>query len=308
MKNSTLRNMLSFIFIFVVFFLAFFYREPITKYIVNNYIYKKNIDIPESNKYKRNYNFKYIKITDNFYPHNRQDLLNVFYTILNNGYTDFTFYCADDYKECEKDIMSITDPDDITLSSINNYVHPFNSYKTININMNNLGRISVKIKKLYSDEDIEKINNEVDRIYNALYLPSADKEYNIKRFHNYIINHTIYDKAYANNPDKNKSKSNTAYGPLFNHIALCGGYTDLMELFLEKMEIKSYKISSTNHIWNYVYLNNSWKHLDLTWDDPVTNTGEQLLKFDYFMITTNLLELKGDNEHKYEKIYYLEAN
>jgi len=308
MKNNTLKNSLLFLFMFVILFLGIFYREPITKYIVNNYIYKKDIEIPSPNKYKRDYNFKYVQNTDNFYPKNRQELLNVFYTILNNGYTKFTFYCDEDYKECEKDIMNITDPDDITLPSINNYVHPFNSYKTIFINMNNLGRITVNIERLYSDDEIDKINNEVDRLYNALYLKEKDTLYNIQRFHNYIINHTVYDKSFVNNPNKNTSKSNTAYGPLFNKTGLCGGYTDLMELFLEKMNVKSYKISSQNHIWNYVFLDNNWKHLDLTWDDPVTNTGEQLLKFDYFMITTNALELKKDNEHNYEKIYYLEAN
>ena len=39
-----------------------------------------------------------------------------------------------------------------------------------------------------------------------------------------------------------KYKSEIAYGPLFEGYAVCGGYTDLMELFLEKMNIKSYKI------------------------------------------------------------------
>ena len=81
-----------------------------------------------------------------------------------------------------------------------------------------------------------------------------------------------------------------------------------MELFLEKMNIKSYKIASENHIWNYVYINNNWKHLDLTWDDPITNTGKNVLQYDYYLLDTKALENKKDNEHIYNKNFYLEAN
>lgn len=301
-----MKKFFSFVFLFAIVGIVYLYRNDITKYIVYNYIYKKEIEVPASNEYKRNYDFDFVKNTTNFYPNNKQELYNVFYTILNNGYEEFTFYCGKKYTSCSDDVRDITSSKNQILSTINNYVHPYNSYNSISININNLGRIQVHVNKLYKQSDIELIDKEVNRIYNALITPTMTDREKIRVLHDYVVNHTTYDKTWVS--EKNKtSKANTAYGPLYNKVALCGGYTDLMQLFLEKMKIKSYKIATNNHIWNYIYVENSWKHLDTTWDDPVTNTGRNLLKYDYFLITTKQLEFKNDKERVYDKNYYIEA-
>lgn len=285
-----------------------YYRNDIINYITANFIYKKQSSIPTSNEYTRDYDFSFVQRTDNFFPNNKKELYNVFYTILNNGEDSFTFYCGKEYKNCAKDIEEIIDPNNEILSIINNYVHPFNSYSSISVNMNNFGRITVDITKIYTKADIIIINNFVNTIYNKLANEKMTDEEKIKTFHDYIINNTAYDKIWTKEKEKKHLyKSNTAYGPLIEHVGLCGGYTDAMQLFLEKMHIKNYKISSKNHIWNYVNINNTWKHLDLTWDDPVTNTGKSILQYDYYMLDTIKLESKKDNEHTYNKEYYIEA-
>lgn len=288
---------------------TFYYRNDVVNYVTDNFIYKKECSTPTPNEYTRNYDFDFVKRTDNFYPNNKQELYNVFYTILNNGDDNFTFYCGKEYTDCTKDIEEIIDPENEILSIINNYVHPYNSYSSISVNMNNFGRITVDVTKLYTQADIFILNQFINTTYNNLINDKMTNEQKIKTIHNYIINNSSYDKTWSTTNEKNRLyKSNTAYGPLLEHVGLCGGYTDAMELFLEKMNIKSYKIASKNHIWNYVYVNNTWKHLDLTWDDPVTNTGKNVLQYDYYLLDTKTLENKKDNEHIYNKNFYLEAN
>ena len=301
-----MKKAISLIFWVSIFTIVYIYRNDITTYVVDNYIYKREIEIPDSNEYKRNYDFQLVQNTTNFYPNNKQELYNDFYTILNNGYEEFTFYCGKEYEDCVNDVSNLTNSDNQTLAVINNLVHPFNSYNKININMNNLGRINVKIEKLYNSSDIALIDKEVNTIYNQIIKNDMTIYQKIKAAHDYIINNTIYDKTWVDSTNK-AGKSNTAYGPLFNHKALCGGYTDLMELFLEKLNVKSYKIASDNHIWNFVYVNNTWRHIDLTWDDPVTNTGKDILQYEYYILDTNTLESKKDNEHNYNKDLYIEA-
>jgi hypothetical protein len=301
-----MKKVIGFIFGMSILTLVYLYRNEITTYVIDNYIYKKEIVVPNSNEYKRNYDFILVQNTDNFFPNNKQELYNVFYTILNNGYENFTFYCGKEYDDCVKDVTSLTDKNNQILSGINNMVHPFNSYNTININMNNLGRINVTIDKLYNQNDINLINNEVDKIFKEIINDNMTIYQKIKAAHDYIINTTEYDKTWVNSTNK-AGKSNTAYGALFNHKALCGGYTDLMALFLDKLGIKNYKIASDNHIWNYVFVNNTWRHIDLTWDDPVTNTGKNILQYEYYILDTKTLESKGDNEHTYNKELYIEA-
>ncbi len=83
-----------------------------------------------------------------------------------------------------------------------------------------------------------------------------------------------------------------------------------MSLLLDKLGIKNFKIASKTHVWNAVYINNQWLHLDLTWDDPVSERGP-ILDHKYFLITTDeLVKADGDDidTHVFDKTVYLEFN
>ena len=107
-------------------------------------------------------------------------------------------------------------------------------------------------------------------------------------------------------PELISYKSDNAYGPLFQGMAVCGGYTDLYELLLEQMHIKSFKVSGDIHIWNAIELNGTWYNLDLTWDDPVTNTGQEVLLDDYFLISTSKMLSKDKSQHTFNQDVYSE--
>ena len=256
----------------------------------------------EKNKYYRDQDYKYVKITDNFVPSSKQDILNIYYTIVNSGMTDFTFYCDDKYVTCMSDLENIAN-DQTTISTINNFVHPFNSFSTIETTIDSRGIITLKINKVYSDEMMILINYKVDEIYKSLYKEDNTVEENIKAFHDYIINHTGYDKERADSKIV-KYKSDNAYGVLIEGIGLCGGYTDTMALFLDKLNVKNYKVSTNNHTWNRVYVNDKWLHLDLTWDDPISEDGKNVLDHNYFLITSSELKSIVKNEHNYESSIY----
>ena len=66
-----MKKFFSLIFLFAIFLVIYINRNYLTKYIVYNYIYKKDIELPESNSYKRNYEFELFKSTNNFYPENK---------------------------------------------------------------------------------------------------------------------------------------------------------------------------------------------------------------------------------------------
>ena len=122
----------------------------------------------------------------------------------------------------------------------------------------------------------------------------------IKAFHNHIVNKTKYDQD-------NTFESYTAYNLLTSGLSICGGYSDIMAIYLNALGIKNYKITSKNHIWNLVELDGKWYHLDATWDDPIASDGKQYLIHNFFMISTEEL-LKLDRlEHNFDKNTYLEA-
>ena len=257
--------------------------------IFNTYLFPNNekVKIETKNEYYRDYDFMFVKNVDTIDPNNYNDLLDTYYSIINAGYKEFTFYCPKEYEKCLNDVELIAN-NQILLSNINNYTHPYNAFSHIETEFDSLGKVTIKIERSYTDNEIEMINEKVDEIYEKIYDSRLSVESNIKNIYDYIVNTTKYDSLRS---DKNiiEYKSDTAYGPLFEGYAVCGGYTDLMQLFLEKMNLKSYRVSSSKHIWNAVEINNKWYHIDLTWDDPVADDGKDYLSHEYLLIDTKKL-------------------
>lgn len=264
------------------------------------------VEITDVNEYYRDYDFMFVQNINDKVPSNYQDILNVYYTIINAGKDTYTFYCPkNEYENCLSDVENIANNQTL-LSNINNYVHPYNQFSHIETEFDNLGKVTISITRPYSKSDIKKINKKVDEIYDELYNERLSVEDNIKIFHDYIINSTKYD---SDRSDKNiiNYRSDVAYGPLFEGYAICGGYTDLMQLFFEKMNLKSFRVSSYMHIWNAVQVKDKWYHVDLTWDDPVMSDGSERLNHEYMLIDTNkLLELEK-TQHKFDQNIFLEV-
>lgn len=293
--------------ILIVFGVCVIYNEEIINFTVKNIVKAKHEStLLINNDYAENSNYQFVQITSNFTPQNRQDILNIYYTVLNSGMEKFTFYCPEEYKNCLNEVDNISNDQNL-LSNINNYVPIYNSFQNIKTEFDTLGKVDIIIYHSYSKEQIEELENIATSILRNTITSDMDNEKKIKVIHDYIINNTKYDKDRSDNKIK-KYHSDTAYGALIEHYAICGGYSDSMKLFLDKLEIPNYKISSENHIWNLVNLNGTWYHLDLTWDDPVTNTGEDVLEYDYFLITTEELQTLETDQHFFDKAIYKEAN
>lgn len=264
----------------------------------------KVVTLGEKNKYYRDYDFSFVQNTDNFSPECRQDILNIYYTAINAGKNTFTFYCPKDYTTCLDDIKELANNDE-TLSYINNFVHPYNGFQHIETEYDSLGKITLTIHKSYTTSQISEIDKKLDEIEANIIDKNKPVIENIRSAHDYIINNSKYDitkKTTGSTP----YQSDIAYGPLIEGYGICGGYTDAMELILERLGVVSYKVSSDNHIWNGVKLDNNWYHLDLTWDDPITPDNSNILDDSFFLINTKkLLEIETE-EHQFDQEIYPE--
>ena len=304
MKKFTINIMVTTGLLFILIGLVLIRKDDINT-IINKYLSpNRETVLTDVNKYYREYDFKFVQNTNDFSPNNYQDLLNIYYTVINSGKDLFTFYCDSEYTNCIDDVSSIANDKEL-LSDINNFVHPYNAYSNIETEYDSLGKITIKLSRNYTEKEIEKINNRVDELYKEL-VTSDNARDNIKNVHDYIINNSKYD---SNRSDNNivEYRSDIAYGPLFDGYAICGGYTDLMQLFLEKMNLKNYRVSSNSHIWNAVEIDGKWYHIDLTWDDPVVSDGKDYLYEDYFLITTHDLLEKEKTQHVFNQNRFLEV-
>ena len=283
--------------------------------LLNDSIYNYVYSFFTSNDYKLVYDsnsldneYKYkeyssnIKNTTNFTIKNKDQILDIYYTILNNGLSDFLFYCDSSYKNCLNDISELSNNAE-TFSYLNSLVHPYNSFSAIHSNLKSNSRIDVTIEKKYTSEDINKIENKMNEIINNLNINTySSLEDKIKVFHDYLVNTNKYDK----NKEKKTSTyhSDSAIGTLFEGYSVCSGYTDTLSIFLNKLGLDNVKVITKNHTWNAVKINNIWYHIDITWDDPINAFDKDILSHDYFMLRTNELLRKDLTEHDFDKNLY----
>ncbi len=148
------------------------------------------------------------------------------------------------------------------------------------------------------------------------YSTDYEKE---KYVHDYIINNCSYAEP------SESQMANTVYGCLVEGRASCEGYSRAFQYIMSALDIDNCLITGesaddgvnyVNHMWNYVILDGYGYFVDLTWDDPRTETD--VLVHTYFNVTTAdillthrnikqiipLCDSRGYNYYVYEDIYF----
>lgn len=296
---------------------VFFNLDAITNYIAAYFYSTPKIVKTDKNRFSKEIDYEFVQISHDFIPYNYQELLNIFYTVLDAGYETFTFYCPTEYEDCIDDVIKISDKNNKELlTTVGNYISPYNNFTSIEVFYDRAGEVTINVSRLYSEDDILNITNKIDSIWKSIIKEDMDTYDAIIAFHDYIINNTRYDKEYEKELQEIKSglrektthASNKANGPLFEGYAICSGYTDVMAMFLDKLGVKNFKVASDTHVWNVINLDGTWKHIDLTWDDPLSEEDSSInyLEHKFFYIDTESLEQHDIKDHTFNKSYYLE--
>ena len=297
--------------IFIVFLVCYTYRNEINTFVMQKIYDMQDVSLPSANSFYNNTDFQFVKKTDDFHVKDYQNILNAIYTILDNGADEFSFYCDDSYSECMSDFDRVS-KDQVLLSTINNMISPYNSYQKIYFKVSSYGKITMRTDKLYSDDEINTVEGKIDDFISQNISDDMTVVDKIKAFHDFLANNSVYDKESAdvieNGGSTSFNSSHKATGPLIYGKSLCSGYSDAMKIYLDKIGVTNYKVSNTRHIWNLVYVNDSWLHLDLTWDDPITTTGENILLHKFFLIDTDTLLKLDSTEHSFNPDYYPEIS
>lgn len=296
--NKNLKDFFTIIFLFSLVIIVYIFKNDISFFITEKIVYKDSNKVLSYNEYYQKYDYQYIQNIDSNKANNFQELINILYTTINSGDNSFTFYC--NYENCKDDVKKIISTGNDTITNINNFVHPYNSFADINIDLTMSGKITVTINKVYDENMINYINNYIDEFIKNNINNNMSTSDKIKAFHDHIINNTVYD-------DENKERPSDAYELLSTGKSICGGYSDTMSIYLTRIGIQNYKISSDNHVWNLIKVDGKWFHLDSTWDDPVASDGNQYLLHNFFLIDTKTLLELDTVEHSFDKNVYKEA-
>ncbi|MBE5936481.1 MAG: hypothetical protein E7265_00450 [Lachnospiraceae bacterium] len=149
----------------------------------------------------------------------------------------------------------------------------------------------VVIWRLYNPNSfaqVKKLNKKADDIIRKIIKKNMTSKQKMKAIHDYLIKNVKYDMraemyvTIKGKKYKNKEVlpeiSHTAYGALIKKVAVCDGYSHAFSLLASKAGISSVVVGGKGHAWNLVKVNNKFKYIDVTYDDPVNSVKQNKKK------------------------------
>ena len=153
----------------------------------------------------------------------------------------------------------------------------------------------------------KKVQSKMQQILAKNITQNMTTEEKVKFVHDYLLLHTEYDVENYNAgviPDR----SFTEEGVLLYGVAVCQGYADTFQLFMNALGIESRVVvglaGGGGHAWNMVKLEDGWYHVDCTWDDPIPDEQDRLL---YKHFLTSDQEMK-ELQHRWQESKYPKCN
>ncbi len=155
---------------------------------------------------------------------------------------------------------------------------------------NMVSEVTFTIDSQYTAEHARIYQEAVSRAYseaipNEAGMTQAQKA---RALHDYLAQHMYYDGTL---------KKHNAYNALVEGTAVCQGYSLAYAALLKRAGIAFDYCTSDpmNHMWNYVYIDGAWYHVDVTWDDPVPDRVGYV-SHNYFLCSDDQMN-EGEDGH-----------
>lgn len=134
----------------------------------------------------------------------------------------------------------------------------------------------LEFKYQYPREEIRTMQRALDlrvkAIISELIAPGQSELEKVLAFHDFLVLNVEYDLERLQAgimPDI----SYTAYGALLDGIAVCSGYAAAFKLLLDSVGVEALVVKGNArnelHAWNLVKIDDSYYHIDVTWNDPI---------------------------------------
>lgn len=194
---------------------------------------------------------------------------------------------SDNIKDVIKSSLSY---DDYTAYIIASYLYTIRSWGD---------RSTIKLEARYREsmEQTEEVDRLVNRALVQIIKPEMNEHEKVKVIHDWIVSKLEYDQSLS---------KYTAYEGLITGEAVCQGYSLLGYKMLKEagitVRIAEGTVNTGDHAWNMVKLGDNWYHLDLTWDDPVSQDQtkqSRSISYRYYLKTDKQLRV----DHNWVKTY-----
>ena len=123
------------------------------------------------------------------------------------------------------------------------------------------------------------------------------EEEKVKYIHDVIVEKVDYNDAiYDSDFNEDEQYSQSAYSVLCGDLTVCAGYAQTFAMICNGAGIDCMSVTSSDHQWNKVRINDSWYNVDCTWADQKDG-----IYYDYF--ERNDAAYTGNSSHSIERFW-----
>ena len=157
-----------------------------------------------------------------------------------------------------------------------------------------------KAVEQYVSEEVKTYDTKMNAILDEIIKPGMTEKEKVKAVHDYMVVNYRYDENFE--VGLYGTDTYAFHGLLNNGTGVCQAYAELFYLFMSYVDIECIFVGGWAdggtgkyglHAWNVVYADDGYYHVDVTFDDPVPDSGSKI-SYDYFLKTDD--EMAKDHD------------
>lgn len=195
----------------------------------------------------------------------------------------------------------------------NPYMFMFNSCSLVTVGSKNYFEPKYIMSRQEYELQKEQTDIAVDKIISSLPVSASSYEKQLI-LHDSIVNNCTYF-------DTDEPSQANVTGVFINAQAKCTGYAKAYKLLLNKAGIdcvlisgyaEDYNQNGSSHMWVATDTDGIWSYTDITWDDPITDNGEEICQHVYFCMSDDMIN-RTHSEYEFlnscpdSQLYYYKA-
>lgn len=125
-----------------------------------------------------------------------------------------------------------------------------------------------------------KFKTAIDTALNGQHIGvNASEIDKLKYVHDYVVNKTDYNydilsgDSMITNEEEETAYTQSAYSTFCMETTVCAGYAEAVQLLANGLGIDAIVVTSADHMWNKVRVNDTWYNVDATWADNGKTDG-----------------------------------
>ena len=191
--------------------------------------------------------------------------------------------------------------------------------KTIALSISQDGTVNSVIPEyIYDADGIEAAKKELEAAVAEIMGDFSDSMTDVQKM--LLIHDRVIFNAHYNitglNSDTLTDEDFTSYGVLVKKTGVCESYAKAFKYCADRCGIKSEIVTSSDHMWNQVYLDGKWYNVDLTHDDPTPDLFSNV-KHTHFLFSdekakktlgyTSAYETNGADDTLYDDAFWTKS-